>query len=84
MQESVLIENREKVKILGATKVVLSTQNQGVVETKDSLIVISGSELEVKKLDLENGEVSFYGKINGIKFSNGQGAKVPLLKRIFK
>ena len=69
MQESVLIENREKVKILGATKVVLSTQNQGVIETKDSLIVISGSELEVKKLDLENGEVSFYGKINGIKFN---------------
>ena len=58
MQESVLIENREKVKILGATKVVLSTQNQGVIETKDSFIVISGSELEVKKLDLENGEVS--------------------------
>lgn len=84
MQESVLIENREKVKILGATKVVLSTQNQGVIETKDSLIVISGSELEVKKLDLENGEVSFHGKINSIKFSNGQGAKVPLLKRIFK
>lgn len=84
MQESVLIENCEKVKILGATKVVLSTQNQGVIETKDSLIVISGSELEVKKLDLENGEVSFHGKINSIKFSNGQGAKVPLLKRIFK
>ena len=84
MQESVLIENREKVKILGATKVVLSTQNQGVIETKDSLIVISGSDIEVKKLDLENGEVSFHGKINSIKFSNGQGAKAPLLKRIFK
>ena len=84
MQESVLIENCEKVKILGATKVVLSTQNQGVIETKDSLIVISGSELEEKKLDLENGEVSLHGKINSIKFSNGQGAKVPLLKRIFK
>lgn len=84
MQESLLIENRESVKVLGATRVISSTQNQGVVETKDSVIVISGSDIEVKKLDLENGEVSFYGKINGIKFSNGQGAKVPLLKRIFK
>ena len=84
MQESLLIENSESVKVLGATRVISSTQNQGVVETKDSVIVISGSDIEVKKLDLENGEVSFHGKINSIKFSNGQGAKVPLLKRIFK
>ena len=84
MQESLLIENRESVKVLGATRVISSTQNQGVVETKDSVIVISGSDMQVKKLHIKNGEVSFHGKINSIKFSNGQGAKVPLLKRIFK
>ena len=84
MSESILIENKEQLSIKGATRVVSSTQNQAIVETKDSSVVISGHNLEVKKLDLENNEVSFFGQINNIKISNGTNNKTPLLKRIFK
>ena len=74
----------EKLQIKEAEKVVSSTQSQAVVETKSSTIVVSGVEIEVKKLNLEEGEVELSGKYNSIKFSNLGQKKQPLLKRIFK
>ena len=83
MSNFISIENQNSININGATKVVSSTQNQAVVESEETSIIISGSDLEVKKLDLDNKEVSFSGKITNIKFSSNS-QKLPLLKRIFK
>ncbi len=83
MSNFISIENQNNININGATKVVSSTQNQAVVESEETSIIISGSDLEVKKLDLDNKEVSFSGKITNIKFSDNS-QKLPLLKRIFK
>ena len=77
------IEN-DIIEIKGATKVVSSTQTQAVVEVGDVGIIITGSEIEVKGLNLENGEVLLSGKFSNIKFANAKGKKQPLLKRIFK
>ena len=84
MSESILIENSSNLQIKGATKVVSSTVSQAVVESKGNTIIISGNGLEVRKLDLENGEVCFIGKISNIKFAPLGDSKTPLLKRIFK
>ena len=70
--------------IKGATKVVSSTQTQAVVEAGENGIVITGNEIEVKSLNLEEGEVLLSGKFANIKFSNSAGKKQPLFKRIFK
>ena len=83
MNNLLTIENENLITIKGASKVASSTQTQGVVETGESTIIISGNNLEVKKLDLENKEVVFSGKISGIKF-NSKAEKQPFLKRIFK
>ena len=72
------------VEIKGASKVASSTQNQAIVETEDDSIIITGSEIEVKGLNLENGEVFIAGKFANIKFSKVKGKKQPFLKRIFK
>lgn len=84
MNEIITIENREAITIKGATRVISSTQTQAVVETKETSIIITGNDLEVRKLDLENNEVAFSGKIGNIKFSSSTNNKTPLLKRIFK
>ena len=73
-----------ELEIIGATKVVSSTQNQAVIETKDCAIIIVGSDIEVKKLNLDEGVVCLYGKFSNIKFGTASGKKQPLLKRIFK
>jgi len=71
------------LEIKGATRVVSSTQTQAVIETEESGIVITGSEIEVKSLNLEEGEVCLSGNISNIKFSS-VGKKQPFFKRIFK
>lgn len=83
MQELISIENENSILINGATKVVSSIPTQAVIETKLSMIVIAGNELEVKKLDIENDKVVLSGKILGIKFNNPLN-KQSFLKRIFK
>lgn len=70
--------------IYGATRVVSSSQTQAVIETTEGGILVTGSDIEVKKLDLEGGEVLFSGKFSALKFGLSTGKKAPLLKRIFK
>lgn len=80
---TITLDNNNYLTILGATKIVSSTPTQAVVEQGETTIVITGSELEVKKLDLENKEISLMGKISNLKFTS-KAEKIPLVKRIFK
>lgn len=83
MEEKIVLENRKLLTIIGATKVVSSTNTQAVVEVGDTNVLICGNELEVVKLDLEDKEVEFSGNITSFKYINKK-EKTPLLKRIFK
>lgn len=84
MGECLTIENYEKVELQGATKVVSATSNQAVIETTAKTIVLSGANLEITKLDLDNHLVCLSGTISSLKFSLSSGQKPSLLKRIFK
>lgn len=81
--ESIFIEDRKKIEIKGATKVISATDTQAVVEIGGSDIVISGANIEVTKLDLDNKTVCFSGNINGVKFTQ-KVEKGNFLKRLFK
>ncbi len=74
----------ETLLIKGASKIVSSSQTQVVLETVESSMVITGSGIEVKKLNLEDGEVCLQGKFTMIKLDQPSVKKQPLLKRIFK
>ena len=54
MNECLTLENYEKLEIKGAKKVASATATQAVVETETKTVVITGSSLEVTKLDLDN------------------------------
>ena len=82
MQNLCLNENNI-LTILGAKKVLSCTQTQAVVETEKRKIIITGNSIEVRKLNLENGEVCLFGFFTNIKLVDSQEKK-PLLKRIFK
>ncbi len=81
--ESLCIEDRKKLILTGATKVISSTSTQAVVEVGDTNIVISGTNIEVTKLDLDNKTVTFSGNINSVKYT-AKTEKTSLLKRMFK
>jgi len=81
--ETIILEERKKISLTGATKVVSSTSTQAVVEVGGSNVVISGSNMEVTKLNLDNKEVIFSGNINSIKYMQ-KTEKTNLIKRLFK
>ncbi len=81
--ESLCIEDRKRLILTGATKIVSSTNTQAVVEVGDTNIVISGTNIEVTKLDLDNKTVTFSGNINSVKYT-AKTEKISLLKRMFK
>ena len=81
--ESILIEDRKKLTLMGALKVVSATNTQAVVEVANNNVVITGNNLEVTKLNLDNKEVCFSGNIMGVKYMQ-KAEKGNFLKRIFK
>ena len=83
MSEKIIIQDRNMIEITGATRVVASTAKEAVVELENGTVILSGNNLEVTKLDLDNHEVKFSGIITDLKFSDKR-EEVGLLKRIFK
>ena len=83
MNNSLHLEG-DVVEIKGATKMVSSTPTQAVVEIDEKAIILTGNNIEVKKLDLDNKQVSLGGKFSNIKIGDASLKKGSLLKRIFK
>ena len=81
MQNIITLNNRENLNILGVTKVYGVSQTEVLVEIEGEKLSISGENMEVQTLDVENKTLIIIGKVNSMKFS---APKVPLLKRIFK
>ncbi len=81
--QTILIEDRKTIKIVGATRILSSTSSQASVEMNENNLIMSGNNLEITKLDLENGEVVFCGELSSLKFVN-KSEKTPLLKRLFR
>ena len=74
----------ENFTIMGATRVASTTPTQAVVEQGNVAVLITGNNIEVKKLNLENGEVVLSGKFLNIKFGDPSAKNGSLVKRIFK
>lgn len=81
--QSIYLEDQKKLNIIGATKIISSTNTQAVVESENNNIIITGTDLEITNLNLENREVSFAGTFTSIKLSNTTEKK-GFFKRLFK
>ena len=73
----------ESLILQGVTKVISSSQSQTVLQCGEQVIVLTGNNIEVKKLELETGDVCLQGNFSNIKLS-AKSEKQPFLKRIFK
>ena len=81
--ENLNLNSQNILQIQGAKKILSCTQSQALIETDKKKIIATGSMIEVKKLNLENGEVYLFGNFTNIKLSD-ETEKKGLLKRIFK
>ncbi|MGI5841996.1 MAG: YabP/YqfC family sporulation protein [Christensenellales bacterium] len=80
--ESILnLTNRQKLSLSGVEKVVVVSNFKIELIASGSNLKITGENLEVEKLDIENGVLRVNGIVNEIKYNE---TKTPLLKRLFK
>ena len=81
MQNVITLTNRQTLNILGVSKVNGVSPTEVMLEIEGDRLLVTGEGMGVQTLDVENKVLTILGKINSMKFL---GAKVPLLKRIFK
>ena len=77
----VTLHNRTILSITGVEKVISVTENQVQLIVLSSPLTIGGSNLQVQKLDVDNGNLILNGTINNIKYNE---KKENFLKKVFK
>lgn len=78
---SVKVENRSGGTLTGVTKLISADAGELMLETHGGGMTVAGAGLKLDRYDEAEGILTFTGTVNAIKYS---GAKVPLMKRLFK
>ena len=72
-RHSITIDKRETINVSGVIDVISFDEESVIAETELGIIIIRGVNLHVKRVNLENGELSISGEIDGLSYEN-QGA----------
>lgn len=80
---NLILEDRKKLSISGVTDVENFDENMISMVTADGILVVHGSELNVEKLNLENGELLIHGQIDAMEYEDRASARSGLLGRLF-
>jgi len=85
-RHSLTIDRREGVNVTGVTDVISFDEESVIGETEMGVIVIRGVNLHVNRINLESGELSVSGEIDGVNYENPSGGArtKSLLGRLFK
>lgn len=84
---SIMLDNREKLNVSGVEHVNSFNSELVILETVAGVLTIKGEELDISKLNVEDGNVSVSGTIYGLNYSDREsiGAKgAGFLGRMFK
>lgn len=82
--QNILIEDRNRVSISGVEQVDSFNETTIVLSTIKGRLSIKGEELNVDKLNLEDGSVKISGMITSLTYISKEGAPKNLIGKIFK
>jgi len=68
--QNLVLENRQKLNITGATDVLSFDDQVVIVETELGLLTIKGENLRINKLSLDSSEVIVEGQIYNLAYSD--------------
>lgn len=78
-----ILDNRTALNITGVEKVIGANESRIQLQVSGSGLTVSGKDLHVSKLDVEQGFIEINGVISELKYSGSAGGG-SLLKKIFK
>ncbi len=82
--QNILIEDRNNVTISGVEQVDSFNENTIILSTIKGGLSIKGENLNVSKLNLDEGNVKISGTINSLTYISKEGAPKNLMGKIFK
>lgn len=83
--QNIFIEDRNKVTITGVENVDSFNDNTIILRTVKGGMTIKGEELNIGKLNLEDGNVKISGIVNGISYDNKDSShRGNIIDKIFK
>ena len=68
-QHTLSMENRQKAALTGVSEVVAFDENQVILSTDSGEIALTGEELHVTRLMLEEGQLTVEGRIDSIFYT---------------
>lgn len=77
------LENRNTLSMTGVRSVVSFRDDAVEVETELGLLQITGSDLHMEKLDLEEGKVILTGTVTSLYYPTDTAEKKGILGRLF-
>ncbi len=78
---SISIENRSAINVTGVNKVISSNDKSIFLDTVNGKLHIEGENMQIDKLNVEDGIFTALGSINSAKYL---GKNEGLFKRLFK
>ncbi len=82
--QRIVLEDRSNLLISGVEQVDSFNENTIILTTIKGGLSIRGEELNVSKVNLDEGNVRISGIVNSISYNNKEGAPKNLMGRIFK
>lgn len=83
--QNILVEDRNRASITGVEQVESFNDNTIILKTIKGGMIIKGENLNVDKLNLDDGNVKISGIINGINYVEKiSGQKGNIIGKIFK
>jgi len=84
-----VVDQRESIAISGVVDVISFDEEQVVCETDIGVMILRGTNLHVSNLNLDNGSLDIFGRLEGIAYEDTggpgkSGRKGSLFGKIFK
>lgn len=68
--QNLILENREKLSISGVIDVESFNDESVVIETELGVLIVSGDDLHISKLNIDSSELSIEGTIISCEYSD--------------
>lgn len=83
LPHNLILEDRAKLSVSGVTDVENFDENTISMVTTEGVLVVRGSDLNVEKLNLENGELLIRGQIDSVEYEDRTSARTGLFGKLF-
>lgn len=84
MPHNVIMEDRKLLSITGVTDIDSFDENTIIVYTELGELVIRGTALHINKIDVETGELSVEGELEGLSYNDNQPNRGGLFTKLFR